>query len=170
MPRPTSPWTDELVQKLRELAPTKTASVIRQIFLTEFAVDFTRNAISGKLVRLGIYQKQDASPPKELKPRSDLGMGRVEMPKRKPRPSHSIAPLPFVPRVVETIPLHLTLIDLTDDTCKWECSGADHPSDFTFCGHDVKAGYPYCLKHCAIAYQKPTGPVRRAFIPKRDAA
>jgi GcrA cell cycle regulator len=54
---------------------------------------------------------------------------------------------------------HVTLLDLTDKICKWPIG---HPSDedFHFCGKPVNPGTPYCVEHCAVAYQ--------AQLPRRD--
>jgi GcrA cell cycle regulator len=53
----------------------------------------------------------------------------------------------------------VTLLDLNDKICKWPIG---HPGDedFHFCGKPVNPGTPYCLEHCAVAYQ--------AQLPRRD--
>ena len=51
------------------------------------------------------------------------------------------------------------LLDLNDKICKWPIGHPGEP-DFHFCGHPVNQGFPYCLSHCAVAYQ--------AQLPRRD--
>jgi GcrA cell cycle regulator len=51
------------------------------------------------------------------------------------------------------------LLDLNDKICKWPIGHPGEP-DFHFCGQPVNAGFPYCLSHCAVAYQ--------AQLPRRD--
>jgi len=46
----------------------------------------------------------------------------------------------------------LTLVQLTERTCKWPI-GDPATEDFWFCGHAVQAGKPYCETHVAVAFQ-----------------
>ena len=46
----------------------------------------------------------------------------------------------------------LTLMQLTERTCKWPI-GDPATDDFWFCGHPVQAGKPYCETHVAVAFQ-----------------
>ncbi len=46
----------------------------------------------------------------------------------------------------------LTLMQLTERTCKWPI-GDPATDDFYFCGHPVQAGKPYCETHVAVAFQ-----------------
>ncbi len=53
----------------------------------------------------------------------------------------------------------ITLLELTDKVCKWPIGHPDE-EDFHFCGAPVNAGTPYCLEHCAVAYQ--------SQLPRKD--
>lgn len=55
-------------------------------------------------------------------------------------------------------PLHLTLLELDDNKCRWPFG--DGP--FTFCGCAVRDESPYCDTHHAIAYVPP----RPLAVPK----
>ncbi len=55
-------------------------------------------------------------------------------------------------REVEKRALKLTLMELTERTCKWPI-GDPATRDFWFCGHPVKPGKPYCEAHVALAFQ-----------------
>lgn len=52
-----------------------------------------------------------------------------------------------------------TLLDLNDKICKWPIGHPGEP-DFHFCGKQANPGFPYCVEHCAVAYQ--------AQLPRRD--
>lgn len=46
----------------------------------------------------------------------------------------------------------LTLMELTERTCKWPVGDPATP-DFWFCGLPVRAGKPYCDAHVGVAFQ-----------------
>jgi GcrA cell cycle regulator len=46
----------------------------------------------------------------------------------------------------------LTLMELTERTCKWPV-GDPATDDFWFCGLPVQAGKPYCEAHVGVAFQ-----------------
>lgn len=52
-----------------------------------------------------------------------------------------------------------SLLELNDRICKWPLGHPGEP-DFHFCGDAVNPGFPYCLRHCSVAYQ--------AQLPRRD--
>jgi GcrA cell cycle regulator len=53
---------------------------------------------------------------------------------------------------VEKTSRRLTLMELTERTCKWPIGDPATP-DFWFCGLPTKAGKPYCDAHVAVAFQ-----------------
>jgi GcrA cell cycle regulator len=55
-------------------------------------------------------------------------------------------------RKVESKALRLSLMELTERTCKWPV-GDPATDDFWFCGLPVQHGKPYCEAHVALAYQ-----------------
>jgi GcrA cell cycle regulator len=55
-------------------------------------------------------------------------------------------------REVEKTARRLTLLELTERTCKWPI-GDPATHDFWFCGLAVKPGKPYCEAHVAVAFQ-----------------
>jgi GcrA cell cycle regulator len=55
-------------------------------------------------------------------------------------------------REVEKRALKLTLMDLTERTCKWPIGDPATP-DFWFCGLPVQQGKPYCEAHVGVAFQ-----------------
>jgi len=53
---------------------------------------------------------------------------------------------------VEKSAKKLTLMELTEKTCKWPV-GDPATDDFWFCGLPVQAGKPYCDAHVGVAFQ-----------------
>ena len=54
--------------------------------------------------------------------------------------------------VVVPISRHLTLLQLTERTCKWPVGDPLH-DDFHFCGHESGESTPYCAYHSKLAFQ-----------------
>ncbi|MBK5933823.1 GcrA cell cycle regulator [Rhodovulum imhoffii] len=55
-------------------------------------------------------------------------------------------------REVEKTAKKLTLMELTERTCKWPI-GDPATEDFWFCGLPVQPGKPYCEAHVGVAFQ-----------------
>ncbi len=55
-------------------------------------------------------------------------------------------------REVEKTARKLSLLELTERTCKWPI-GDPATEEFWFCGLPVKPGKPYCEAHVAVAFQ-----------------
>ena len=62
--------------------------------------------------------------------------------------------------VVVPISRKLTLLDLSESTCKWPTGDPTRPG-FSFCGHGTKEGTPYCEYHAKVAFQPPSERRRR---------
>ncbi|MGU3574491.1 GcrA family cell cycle regulator [Brucellaceae bacterium C25G] len=62
--------------------------------------------------------------------------------------------------VVIPISRRLSLLQLTERTCKWPI-GDPLTEDFHFCGHESGESSPYCAYHAKLAYQ-PSSERRRA--------
>jgi len=45
-----------------------------------------------------------------------------------------------------------TLLELTEDTCRWPIGDPGH-ADFFFCGGPSISSLPYCAYHSRVAYQ-----------------
>lgn len=100
--------------------------------------------------------KAEAAPPPEPRP--------VPTPARKaiipagqplpPQPSANEISAEALAKVseVEKKAKKLTLMDLTERTCKWPVGDPATP-DFWFCGLPVQQGKPYCEAHVGVAFQ-----------------
>ena len=53
---------------------------------------------------------------------------------------------------VEKVARRLTLMELTEKTCKWPVGDPATPN-FWFCGLPVQTGKPYCEAHVGVAFQ-----------------
>lgn len=157
-----SAWTEEARQFVRDNWQTKSASHIANA-LGEKGFRFSRSAVIGlghrmKLVKPLHLQPRVPRPPRAPKP-SRISL--ITAPTQR-RPDNEKAPVvPFTPRVVDTSPLHLTVLQLDATTCKYEVSGADDPALYTFCGRTAFTEQPYCADHCRLCYVSP-GERRRA--------
>ncbi|MEL6168275.1 MAG: GcrA family cell cycle regulator [Pseudomonadota bacterium] len=167
-------WTDERVEQLKKMwGEGQSASQIAK----ELG-GVTRNAVIGKVHRLGLSNRAGAAPAKpapktEAAPVSKQEPETVEaraVPERPaPPPRKAIIPagqpLPPQPsaneispealasvREVEKKSRKITLMELTERTCKWPV-GDPATSDFWFCGLPVQPGKPYCEAHVGVAFQ-----------------
>ena len=137
-------WTDEKVQKLRELwTKGHTASEIAGMF-----GDTTRNAVIGKAHRLNLEERA----PSKRKVTSEKKDPTETLPKlrgsvsRKSKFKSILLDKDFEPEKP-------TLIEnLTDQTCKWPTGHPDEES-FYFCGRKPVDTFPYCKLHVLYAFQ-----------------
>jgi GcrA cell cycle regulator len=149
-------WTDERVELLKKLwADGLSASQIA----AELG-GITRNAVIGKVHRLGLSgraKSPSSSAPRPRKARNPLV--RVARPAMRGNTAlayeYEIEPEPEV--IDNIIPLgqRRTLLELNEDTCRWPV-GDPANADFFFCGGKPMPGLPYCGYHCRVAYQPAT--------------
>ena len=121
----TNVWTDERLEKLKELW-TQGLS-ISQIGK---ALGVSRNAIAGKAHRMGLPNRP-----------SPISRANTEKPKV------------VMPEVTENLPLRLELrqLEWSRSKCCWP-TGDPKKNGFVFCGDAIVPGKPYCLTHCQEAY------------------
>ena len=145
-------WTEERVELLKKLwADGLSASQIA----AELG-GITRNAVIGKVHRLGLSgraKSPSSTSPRPRKPRAS-GMLRVSRPSMRGNTAlaydYDVEP---EPELME-IPLEQrkTLLQLTEKTCRWPI-GDPGSSEFYFCGGETANELPYCTHHSRIAYQ-----------------
>ncbi|MEX5727535.1 GcrA cell cycle regulator [Rhodovulum iodosum] len=186
-------WTEERVETLKRMwAEGQSASQIAK----ELG-GVTRNAVIGKVHRLGLSNRAGAAPaaaspaakPAAPAPAKDKPAARAEEPAPaaetappaepvKPAAAEAPAgasarkqivpagqPLPPQPsaneispealasvREIEKSAKKLSLMELTERTCKWPIGDPATP-DFWFCGLPVQPGKPYCEAHVGVAFQ-----------------
>lgn len=193
-------WTDERVETLKRMwSEGQSASQIAK----ELG-GVTRNAVIGKVHRLGLSNRVGGAGGKEDEEEVavEAPAPRVETPRPAPEPAPraaepprpapperpapqpaAAAPAPSAPiplrksivpagqplppqpsaneispealasvREVEKRARKLTLMELTERTCKWPI-GDPATEDFWFCGLPSQAGKPYCDAHVGVAFQ-----------------
>ena len=157
-------WTDERVEQLRKLwLDGKSASQIA----AELANGITRNAVIGKVHRLGLSGRvkgpsQAAPRPRPAKPQGQSHRpvaARPSMPMT--RGSNALAYAPRVdyepvlkPAEEVVIPMseRVTIMELREAMCRWPL-GDPSTSEFRYCGSKSPVGDPYCTQHSRVAYQ-----------------
>lgn len=145
MPRNTfSPWTDERVEQLKEMhAAGESASKIADAL----GGGLTRNAVIGRIHRMGLYRPTHHHPKGEKRiPRKP----REPLKKRINLHCLDMSCAPNLPQEIVSRPL--TLFDLKSHHCRWPVSGDGVAT--LFCGADKHAEFPYCARHCRMAYRK----------------
>ncbi|NOE18805.1 GcrA cell cycle regulator [Ruegeria atlantica] len=179
-------WTDERVELLKKMwGEGQSASQIAK----ELG-GVTRNAVIGKVHRLGLSNRTAGASPAKVEPKEKPAPAPKAEAKPKPAPKTEPArpapaptaeakpvvparrqiipagqPLPPQPSANEISPealakvnevekkaKKLTLMELTEKTCKWPV-GDPATEDFWFCGLPVEAGKPYCEAHVGVAFQ-----------------
>ena len=163
-------WSDERVEQLRKLWE---AGLSASQIAAELG-NVTRNAVIGKVHRLGLSgrAKSPASAaPRPRKARAHSHMLRVSRPsirgntalahayelEQEPEPQHIDNIIPMGQR--------RTILDLTEETCRWPI-GDPGSAEFFFCGGQTITGLPYCGYHSRVAYQ-PAADRRRDRRPVR---
>jgi GcrA cell cycle regulator len=136
-------WTDARTERLKALwADGRAASEIAALL-----GKVTRNAVIGKVHRLGLAGRKTTSRksvPRRTSPRCS---GLRQPPARFVRPATSLLPPPPPPAAALMLPLR----QLRGDQCRWPV-GDPREAGFGFCGCRKAAGVPYCAYHAAIAY------------------
>jgi GcrA cell cycle regulator len=173
-------WTDERVDSLRKLwqeglSASQIASRIGGV---------TRNAVIGKVHRLGLAGRATTSRMKSHRPRRTPAAQKVRPQQRQQQrfaggPSSPLRDLykadgsePYVPQIEElVIPMaeRKYIQTLTESCCRWPI-GDPQEAEFHFCGKKKVAGLPYCDVHARRAFQPPQArrrdmPVSRNLLP-----
>jgi GcrA cell cycle regulator len=163
-------WTDERVELLKKLwADGLSASQIAG----ELG-GITRNAVIGKVHRLGLSGRAKSSSSgtaRPRKPRAPGNMMRVSRSSMRGNTAlahayeHDLEPEPeFIDNVIP-MGQRRTILELTEDTCRWPIGDPSSP-DFFFCGGNTVSSLPYCSHHSRVAYQ-PVNDRRRHQRPFR---
>jgi GcrA cell cycle regulator len=158
-------WTEEADAELRRLIENgASAGMIAQELSRAFAVQLSRNAISGRAHRKGFMPRQitlskqpKAPAPPKVKRRTGFH------PAVCARVSFPIAPPTQAEPPIDLAPT-LRFFDRLPSDCAWI---EGEPSfDSMCCGRPVIQGRPYCLAHCRLAY---CAPATRKFDMRRAA-
>jgi len=162
-------WTDERVELLRQLwLDGRSASQIS----AQLGLGVTRNAVIGKVHRLGLSGRTKSSAP--AAPRVRQRTAPLHRPSVVHRSSgvgrgvgHAVRgntalaldtehlmdmePVAF-DDVVVPISLRVSIVELKESMCRWPLGDPTSP-EFRYCGSQSAGPGPYCMPHGKMAYQ-----------------
>jgi GcrA cell cycle regulator len=146
-------WTAQRIEQLRScVAAGMTCSEIGA------EIGVTRNAVIGKIHRLGLSSGRPAGAPARAStscpPRARHP--RVPTQHRLLRLAYAQASLgeqaTLDTSVASAHPC--SLVEIAERQCRWPI-GDPAAADFVFCGNDAIMGFTYCLGHARMAYRAP---------------
>jgi GcrA cell cycle regulator len=147
-------WTDERVETLKKLwlDGLSASQIAKQLG------GVTRNAVIGKVHRLGLSGRAAPSHPSRPAFKAPRPPRPISMPAPRPRAIEARAPQPPAPRPAPYVELPgtATVLTLGAHMCKWPI-GDPTSQDFTFCGRRAEDEGPYCTDHARMAYAPPQG-------------
>lgn len=153
-------WTDERVELLKKLWQDglSASQIAKQLG------GVTRNAVIGKVHRLGLSGRATPSKPartvfKAPRPARPV-TAAPSAPRRIAEPPALAAAQPSPVRYVDEAPGTATVLTLGAHMCKWPI-GDPASDDFTFCGRRASDS-PYCVEHQRVAYQPAQSGKKRA--------
>jgi GcrA cell cycle regulator len=147
-------WTPERVEQLR-------SSVVNGLTCSQIAaqIGVTRNAVIGKIHRLGLSPGRPPGAARPCSPRA-----------RRPRPAGQRqllrlmwsdgAPVADAAAALAAVASAqpCSLLDLDRGKCRWPLNGPacdGGAGDFIFCGNAAIDGFSYCAGHARMAYRAP---------------
>jgi GcrA cell cycle regulator len=146
MNEPAFSWTEERVETLKALwAERRSATVIAERLGAP-----SRNAILGKINRMGLSQSRPPALPRPPRPPRVRRRAPFRPPAVMPSPpkdSPAASPAPARP---------CSLLELTNESCRYPVSPEGEA--YLFCAAleaDFAKGIPYCRACCRIAYRRP---------------
>jgi len=151
-----APWTAERVEQLRScVANGMTCSQIAA------EIGVTRNAVIGKIHRLGLSTERPAATPagscQQRARRPRLLARRQLLRVVSPEAPSGASEVACEPVAVDSAQ-RCSLLELAQGKCRWPVGDAGKDSgaaDFVFCGNEAAAGFPYCAGHARMAYRLP---------------
>ena len=150
-------WSEDRVERLKALwADGLSASqVAKQLG------GVTRNAVIGKVHRLGLSGRAAGGRLARPRPASPPRPRRPAAPRAAPRAPMIAAPVAASPPAPEGPGLIASMADLCGHVCKWPI-GDPKAAGFSFCGRPTDGADPYCAGHAAAAFR----PGKRALLAK----
>jgi GcrA cell cycle regulator len=156
-------WTEERVELLKRLwseglSASRIAAEMGGV---------TRNAVIGKVHRLGLSGRGKTNTPAQQRPRKPRPQAAPVPLARPIRGNVALlpvpAPAPVAPEpavqldeeVVVPLSQRVTIMELRESMCRWPLGDPTTP-EFRFCGGGASPGVPYCGYHARIAYQPVT--------------
>ena len=150
-------WTAERIEQLRNY-------VVTGLTYSQIAAEIgvTRNAVIGKIHRLGLSPARPAGvparscPPRVRRPRASAHSRLLHL-------IYSDAPRAGTGEACASEALAIepidsaqrcSLLDIAQGKCRWPIGDPD-TVDFAFCGNEALGGFSYCAGHARMAYRVP---------------
>ncbi len=172
-------WTEDMVERLTtDHGAGKSATLIQRRLLEEFGAVKSRNAVIGKIHRLGLVRDASRSPERKereklsglpFNPTNTKPIGGAALAKRVNVLREILAAKEVAVKAPEAnpVPGGVALLDLQPHSCRWPL-GDPRDENFSFCGAEKEAGCSYCSAHARRAF---TGiPKPKVILGKRIAA
>lgn len=141
----TSTWTEERITLLKQFWGQKSAAEIAKLL----GCGLSRNAVIGKAHRLNLSagkKPANTSIAAIRERRSQANRAVIEPRRHRPvKPAMQLPPEPQGPGV--------SLLELTEKTCRYPHGDPKDAAEFKFCGSGALPGLPYCAYHAALSYQ-----------------
>ena len=147
---PGATWTRERVEQLKSLtdAGLSCAQIARRLGVS-------RNAVIGKLNRLGLSRGRVPAAPRAAAPPAGPRLRRPSIMAQRQILRAVYAEAPPPPEAVTVVAAErCSLLDLAKGKCRWPISDPG-AADFAFCGNAAVSGLPYCTGHARLAYRLP---------------
>jgi GcrA cell cycle regulator len=155
-------WDDQRIEQLKKLWSDGLSA-------SQIAAELggvTRNAVIGKVHRLGLSGRAKAKPASVTRTRKVIktvtrastvtvrgNLAVVEMLETTPQV------MPTRENVVIPMSRRISIMELKEGVCRWPL-GDPLQSEFAYCGADCSSGKTYCEAHARMAFQ-PQGDRRR---------
>lgn len=165
------PWDDDNEEVVKTLwAEGNSAGTIARVLFGRTGLPVSRNAVLGKLHRLGLLRK----PTKERKEATNraisrqatLARKRIAPPERITKPTQPS----FPPVDQRTFPWRVKLMERASSQCPYPVPGSPADADMLVCGDRVEDGGTYCSACCAVVYStRAVMPIEK-LVPLKVAA
>ena len=146
-------WTDERIETLKTLwTQGNSASEVSR------HLGVTRNAVIGKVHRLGLGRRQAPAPRAiavQTSRRARAHSGWTGAPAPLPSPLFRLKraePRPYRVEPSDIAPT-ASVLTLHAHSCRWPIGHPDHP-EFGFCGRERQANVSYCDHHRKVAFRR----------------
>lgn len=111
-------------------------------------IGVSRNAVIGKLSRLGLTREKTGDELRPRKPRERRGRPVPRLQYEMLRQVYDETAFTDAPVVSEQ---RCSLFELSEERCRWPVNSENEA--FAFCGNTPLAGLPYCTGHTRLAYR-----------------
>lgn len=156
-------WSPEAIEMLRHLWCELGCSISQIAFdlSNRFGVKTTRNAVIGKIHRIGLVKAEAIARRKPVRMKkakpSTIPVVKDSLATELSGNSGKLDIVPVLRAPEPAIDIHfdgsslIGLLNLRETTCRWPV-GDPREKGFGFCGADAPIGSPYCQHHHKIAY------------------